>query len=123
MRPPNSQSADSAVAVRPVGSSAACALEVRCEAGVVAVRGEVDVDTLADFRRALERCGADPLVHTLDLTGVSFFSAAGAGALVEAQWTRRPHPVIIASEAVQRLVGICGLETLLGERSPSGSGV
>jgi anti-anti-sigma factor len=83
------------------------------DANVVYLAGEVDRATVPQFRRALERCDEDPVVQALDLTCVDLFSAAGVGCLVERGWPTRPHPTIIASPAVRRVLDLSGLERLL----------
>jgi anti-anti-sigma factor len=80
---------------------------------VIQVRGEIDVLTVPDFRRALQICDADPVVEALDLTCVGFFSAAGVRCFVEAEWPCRPHVPIIASQPVRRVLDVCELGFLL----------
>jgi anti-anti-sigma factor len=88
-------------------------LAVSYASTVIKVAGEVDVATSADFRGALLMCDFDPVVTALDLSEVEFFSAAGVRCFVEADWTRRPHVVIIASPSVRRVLELCGLALLL----------
>lgn len=88
-------------------------LHVRTEPSVVHVDGDVDAATAPAFRTALEICDSDPLVHSLDLSNVEFFSAAGVRCLVELEWPTRPHPQIVASRSVRRVLEICRLEFLL----------
>ena len=80
---------------------------------VIKVAGEVDLATAAAFRRVIAICDRDPVVRALDLSDVSFFSAAGVRCFVEADWPRRPHVGIIASPPVRRVVDLCGLGFLL----------
>jgi anti-anti-sigma factor len=80
---------------------------------VIEVTGEIDVATAAEFRRALLMCDTDPIVRALDLSAVTFFSAAGVRCFVEADWPRRPHVGIIASCPVRRVLDLCGLTFLL----------
>jgi anti-anti-sigma factor len=86
---------------------------VWCASTVLHVRGDVDVATAPDFRRALAICDADPVVRALDLTQVTFFSAAGVRCFVEADWPQRPHVGIIASRPVCRVLELCDLDYLL----------
>ena len=88
-------------------------LKVVYASTVIKVAGEVDVATTDDFRRALAVCDGDPVVRALDLSGVSFFSAAGVRCFVEADWSRRPHVDIIAAPTVRRVLDLCGLGFLL----------
>jgi anti-anti-sigma factor len=88
-------------------------LVVSTELGIVHVTGEVDAGTIRPFRAALELCEIDRLVRALDLSGVEFFSAAGVRCLVELRWSERPHPMIVASPAVRRVLALCRLEFLL----------
>ncbi|HEX3610082.1 MAG TPA: STAS domain-containing protein [Sporichthyaceae bacterium] len=58
---------------------------------VLTVAGEVDIDTVDLLRRALSdalTCGANPSV-VVDLTGVTWFTAHGLTALVEARGQAR----------------------------------
>lgn len=91
-------------------------LSVVDAATVIKVAGEVDLATTDDFRRALAVCDRDPVVRALDLSGVSFFSAAGVRCFVEADWPRRPHVDIIAAPPVRRVLDLCGLGFLLASQ-------
>lgn len=84
------------------------------EPGVLHVTGEVDHWTAPSFQEALVACEADPCLQALDLSGVHFFSAAGVNCFVERAWTVRPHPAIIASRQVRRVLTLCDMEYLLG---------
>lgn len=88
-------------------------LSIRHEWNVVHVRGEVDVTTAGRFRQALIACHADPVVSTLDLSGVGFFGAAGVTCFLDTDWPSRPHVGIIASRQVRRVLELCDLAYLL----------
>lgn len=88
-------------------------LDVRYEPLSVHVAGEIDIATAAQFADVLRRCEHDLLVHTLDLSEVEFFSAAGVQCFVDRQWHICPHPAIVASAAVRRVLALCGFEYLL----------
>jgi len=84
------------------------------EPGVLHVVGEVDQWSVGRFGDALRACEADPCVQALDLSEVTFFSAAGVTCFVERAWTVRPHAAIIASQPVRRVLTLCDMEFLLG---------
>ena len=88
-------------------------LEVRRIATVLHVAGEIDVTTAPSFGRALDLCDRDPCLQALDLTGVTFFSAAGVRCFVRSGWPTQPHGLVIASPCVRRVLELCGLEILL----------
>jgi anti-anti-sigma factor len=88
-------------------------LSIRYASTVVEVRGEIDLLTASEFRRALTICDSDPVVRALDLSRVSFFSAAGVRCFVEADWPGRPHVPVIASCSVRRVLDLCELGFLL----------
>jgi anti-anti-sigma factor len=83
------------------------------EPTAIHVAGEIDIATADEFGAVLDRCQRDPLVHTLDLSAVDFFSAAGVRCVVARAWPDCPHPAIVASVAVRKVLDICGLELLL----------
>jgi anti-anti-sigma factor len=88
-------------------------LSIRYASTVIEVRGEIDLLTASEFRRALTICDSDPVVRALDLSRVSFFSAAGVRCFVEADWPGRPHVPVIASCSVRRVLDLCELGFLL----------
>ena len=88
-------------------------LVVERTATVLHVSGEIDAAAAAEFSRTLRLCDDDHVVQALDLTAVTFFSAAGVRCLVEADWPWRPHVPLLASSAVRRVLGVCNLEWLL----------
>lgn len=96
-------------------------LEVRAEPSIVHVAGDVDAATAEEFKDALRRCDADPLVHALDLRGVGFFSAAGVRCFAELDWPTQPHALIFASESVRRVLALCRMEFLLDAHGWLGS--
>lgn len=88
-------------------------LDVRYEPMTVRVAGEIDIATAPQFSDVLRRCERDLLVHTLDLSEVEFFSAAGVQCFIDRDWPICPHPAIVASAPVRRVLGLCGFEFLL----------
>lgn len=80
---------------------------------IVRVAGDIDAATAAEFRAALEFCDDHPVIETLGLSEVGFFSAAGVRCFVELEWPTRPHPVIVGSAAVRRVLELCRLEFML----------
>lgn len=92
--------------------------------GTVLVRahGEVDLDTVEDLRAVLDRAGRElhpatglePDHLVWDLDGISFLSAAGVGALVEAGDAARCRDadvhLIASSRPVRRVLSLCGLD-------------
>jgi anti-anti-sigma regulatory factor len=77
------------------------------------VAGEVDATSAATFGTALDTCNSDPTTGALDLSEVTFFSIAGVRCFVDHGWTTRPHPIVIASRAVLRVLTLCDLDLLL----------
>ena len=104
-------------------SSSPPGLRWRIDRGVVEVVGEVDSTTEATFATALSVCNDDTTVAALDLSGVSFFSAAGVRCFVGQGWTVRAHPMVIASPAVRRVLTICGVDFLLERHGWTGGSV
>ncbi len=87
--------------------------------GVTRVAGEVDETTADDFAAALGACNGAS-VRTLDLSDVTFFSAAGVRSLVANGWTTDTHPFVIASAVVRRVLSACDLDFLLTPDGQSG---
>lgn len=75
--------------------------------------GEVDAASADTFGTALDGCNGDPTTAALDLTEVTFFSVAGVRCFVEHGWATRPHPIVIASRAVLRVLTLCELDLVL----------
>lgn len=82
--------------------------------------GELDIDTAAQLREAVNDCLADhPAVLHLDLAGVAFCDCAGLSALL---WTRRRAAEVRtrlccqgpARPAVARVLNLTGTADLLG---------
>lgn len=97
-------------------------LDVWVEPLVVHLAGEIDAATTPTLRRSIERCDRDPSIAAIDLSEVTFFSAAGVRAFTEAGWPSRPHVDIIASPIVRRVLALCDLDFLLdrhGWRDPA----
>jgi anti-anti-sigma factor len=88
-------------------------LRWRIDRGVVMVAGEVDASTADEFGAVLAVCNGDMTVAAVDLSRVTFFSAAGVRAFVRRGWTTGGHPMIIASPAVRRVLTLCEVEFLL----------
>jgi anti-anti-sigma factor len=88
-------------------------LRWRIDRGVVVVAGEVDAATADEFGAVLAVCNADLTVAALDLSDVTFFSAAGVRSFVRHGWTTSGHPMIIASPAVRRVLSYCDVDLLL----------
>lgn len=106
---------------QPLSSRSRRRLDIRHEPTAIHVAGEIDIATADEFEDVLVRCERDRLVHTLDLSGVRFFSAAGIRCFAAHGWSRCPHPAIVASPPVRKLLDLCGLEFLLarhGWRAP-----
>ncbi len=91
--------------------------------GVVEVDGEVDAAAAQIFAAALDVCNDDTVIAALDLTRVSFFSAAGVRCFVDCGWTTEAHPLIIASPAVRRVLTLCDLDFLLERHGWTGGSV
>lgn len=89
------------------------ALQIRRIGTALCVAGEIDHASAQEFRRALDECDRDGRIVALDLTEVTFFSAAGVNCFVGAGWHRRPHDPVIASPAVRRVLELCDLTQLL----------
>lgn len=87
-------------------------LDIGVEPMIVHVAGDVDAATAPGFSHALV-LSERPIVQALDLSGVTFFSAAGVRCFVERRWSIRPHPIVIASPAVRRVLDVVGLDHLL----------
>ena len=98
-------------------------LRWRIDRGVLQVVGEVDLTSEESFATALSVCHDDTTVAALDLSGVSFFSAAGVRCFVRQGWTTAAHPMIIASPAVRRVLTICEVEFLLERHGWAGGSV
>lgn len=98
-------------------------LRWRVDRGVVEVAGEVDSTTEEAFATALSVCNDDTTVAALDLTGVSFFSAAGVRCFVRHGWTTAAHPMVIASPVVRRVLTICEVDFLLERHGWTGGSV
>lgn len=96
-------------AVPPSGSD----LQWRLDGLVVEVDGVVDLETIDVFRSALWTCDADHTVFALDLTRIRHFVDLGARCLVDLGWLQRPHPIVIGSAAVRRVLIAAGIEQLL----------
>jgi anti-anti-sigma factor len=92
--------------------------------GAVLVRahGEVDLGTVEDLRAVLDRAvrephpvtGSEPDHLVWDLDGITFFSAAGVGALAEAGDAARRRGadlhLIASTRPVRRVLALCGLD-------------
>jgi anti-anti-sigma factor len=85
------------------------------EATVLAVSGELDLASSAEFARALEQAaGSDPGLVVLDLREVEFMDSSGLAVLVKAH--QRAHDagqrfgVINGSPQVQRLLSLTGMD-------------
>ncbi|WP_133901095.1 STAS domain-containing protein [Actinophytocola oryzae] len=89
----------------------------RGDAEVLAVSGEVDHGTAAEFREEITRClKTAPPVLVLDLHGVSFFSSVGLSALVEAQEGAAPDTavrIVADNRAVRRPIEATALDQVL----------
>ena len=85
---------------------------------VLAVTGEIDMLTAPQLAGAISVClQRQPRILVLDLTRVSFISAAGLSALVRADaeahaWQVRLR-IVIAHPAVRRLFALTNAENLL----------
>jgi anti-anti-sigma factor len=89
----------------------------RGDADVLAVSGEVDHASVAEFREEINRCfKGSPSVLVLDLAGVTFFSSVGLSALVEAQDNAPPNTavkVVANQRAVRRPIEATALDQVL----------
>lgn len=94
-------------------ASSTSGLRWHIDRGVLEVVGEVDALTADAFGTALTVCDDDPTVAALDLSNVSFFSAAGVSCFVAHGWTTRAHPMIIVSPVVRRVLVTCDVDILL----------
>jgi anti-sigma B factor antagonist len=80
----------------------------------VFVRGEIDMTSAQEFRRALDDApAADRLV--VDLTGVGFLDSAGVKVLYD-HLDRRPELVVGAGAFINRILTITGLTDVLTVR-------
>lgn len=82
---------------------------------VVAVSGEIDHHSAAEFTRAvLDLMDGHTAPVRLDLTGIAFIASAG---LTELMFIRRAHGVTVdpGNPYVDRLIQLSGLEFLYGE--------
>jgi len=91
--------------------SPTCTIDVHLAPPGLSVRGEVDTATAHDLDDAYESLRPDPDGLTVDLSGVTFFSAAGVTRLV--RWgSQTGGPLrIVVSPQVERLLAICGVTT------------
>lgn len=96
-------------------------LRWRTNRGVVEVAGEVDAATADEFGAVLAVCNADMTVAALDLSAVTFFSAAGVRCFVRHGWTTGAHPMIIASPAEGRVLTYCEVDLLLERHGWTGA--
>lgn len=98
-------------------------LRWRVDRGVLAVAGEVDAMTVGAFSTALAVCNDDTTIAALDLSAVTFFSAAGVRCFISHGWTSRAHPMIIASPMVLRVLAACDIDFLLERHGWTGGTV
>jgi anti-anti-sigma factor len=94
-------------------------LRIHTDGVVVRVAGEIDEATACQFGAALADCDRKA-ARELDLSGVTFFSAAGVRSLAANGWTTGGHPHVIASAAVRRVLAICDLESLVAGHGAGG---
>jgi anti-anti-sigma factor len=82
--------------------------------GVVRLEGEIDAATAPALQRRLE---ARPLVHVLDMEGVTFLDSSGLKVLAIANRARHSEgPLMLRapSASVRRLLDIAGLADTFG---------
>ena len=84
---------------------------------VVAPRGEIDLGTVDEVRRAIERAHDSSSTLVLDLSGVGFLDTSGLRLVVEQNNRARDHgyrlELIPGPPPVQRVFQIAGLEPKL----------
>ncbi|HEX6344562.1 STAS domain-containing protein [Umezawaea sp.] len=76
--------------------------------GITSVVGEVDYDSMPRIRSAIDIAAGSGTPHVLDLTGVTFFGAAGLHWLSDLV-TDVDHVRVIPSPQVARAMGACGM--------------
>lgn len=93
--------------------------EVTVQAGTasVAVRGEVDVVTAAQFRGAIEHAASRASRVEVDLREVTFMDASGVGVLCDGRSRANGSESVLVvysnSPALRKLFEICGVSDLL----------
>lgn len=83
-------------------------ISARCHPPSLVLRGEIDAASIDRLEVAWTIVGPDG-PHELDLSGVTFFSAAAVGRLVDWSHRRGPPLRVVASEPVLRLLDLCHL--------------
>lgn len=83
------------------------------DTATIVCKGELDVSTSGKLRQAIKRSlDEEPRRLTLDCSGVSFLSAAGITALVEAVNSAKSHDVeleLSLSQKARRVLDVVGL--------------
>ena len=103
-------------------------VEVRTDEGavVVAPRGEIDLGTVDEVRRAIERAHDSASTLVIDLSGVGFLDTSGLRLVVEQHNRARDLgyslKLIPGPPPVQRVFQIAGLEPKLPFADAPGSG-
>lgn len=101
----------------PPGTGKAVGITLRHERGalVLAVTGDLDLDTVAPLGRALESAaesGTAPVV--LDLSGVAFADSTTVNVLLQGQAVLGPRLRLAAPSAfMRRLIAVIGLDSAL----------
>ncbi|HEY2518848.1 MAG TPA: STAS domain-containing protein [Streptosporangiaceae bacterium] len=86
----------------------------RDETVMLAVRGEIDMASAGEFRRALDDT-PDQGRLVLDLTGVEYLDSAGVKVLYD-HLGRHPEVVVNSGAVILRVLAITGLRDLLDVR-------
>ena len=87
---------------------------VRDETVTLAVKGEIDMSSAGEFRRALDDVPA-PGRLVLDLTAVDYLDSAGVKVLYD-HLGRQPEVLVTAGAVVLRVLAITGLGDQLAVR-------
>ncbi len=87
---------------------------VQDETVTLAVKGEIDMASAAEFRRALDDVAA-PGRLVLDLTGVEYLDSAGVKVLYD-HLGQHPEVVINSGAVILRVLEITGLRDLMAVR-------
>jgi anti-anti-sigma factor len=93
--------------------------EWRGDALIVRAVGELDASTLPSLRQALAACGTPPVALrtlALDLSGVTFFGAAGLATVLETNQCCRQAGIrlaVVTSQAVSLMLQLSGTDELV----------